>query len=66
MRAYSQSDNIVPLWRVVIPNIVSESYPYLDMSIEFSNVKSIVKSDSSVRTNYVLCSRALKKESSLE
>ena len=37
-------DNIIPVWRVVVPNVVSESCSYLNlvMSIEFSSVEQNV------------------------
>ena len=38
MRLMLEVDNIIPLWRVVIPNMASESCPNLVMSIESSNV----------------------------
>ena len=45
-------DYIIPLWRVVIPNMVSESCLNLVMSIEFLNIEQkivnlegVVKSD---------------------
>ena len=44
-------DNIIPLWRVIISNIVSESYPKL------SHDNRILK----YRTKGALCSRAPKK-----
>ena len=44
-------DNIIPLWRVVIPNMVSESCPKL------SHDNRILK----YRTKGVLCSRAPEK-----
>ena len=54
IKAYDQSYNIIPLWRSMIPNMVSETCPKL-MSIESSNfeqrivsLEGVVKSDESI------------------